>query len=656
MTVSRTIKVKQGSKLQWFVRADGFQEQSGIIDSVMEHTSFPIYLIGESSTTAKLKINPTPSNATIIINEVEGGEKDIVKGTTATYTVSADRYFSITETTDRMYNDLEVPIELYGPLVLLKIQTNKEDAIIKIDGEECSEKWILQGTTANYEISLTDYETISGTTEILNEDTELAFTMRKAPYDLKTTGEWTSSGDSSNFYAPSSNSKYATSWTLTPVRRALLSYAYVQSSYWNSDYNSRIDIYFKDGTTWLSDSQGSATPSKTNGTYPSFRCSYNGSGYTRYRYYYQEGTCNPPKELTKISFSQRHWTTSADVSTYGSVSTLKGYWANTLTINTNIPATITIDNITKTDVSTYEYLVLEDEIDNIREIEYRIEADGYMPQSGTIVVDEDKTLDIVLEELYPVTFTINPTPAEATVIINGEERNTIEIMQLEEVNWEISCEGYDTEIGSMVMYENTIKDISLDVEFTEIEYTTPGTYTLNLKFEDTYEVRVVGAGGGAASVNNPRAHGGCGGYIYGRFILPKALYTINVGKGGASTFKYVSGAYSNSARGVAGGSSNIRSSVNNININANGGGAAYAFRDKYSYTHTGGAGGTTYLGATQVSIITNKTGATGTGDTGYSTPPSAVYKTYGCGGEADYSSSGMKDGTGGYVYIKRIKE
>ena len=122
MTKTGIIKVKQGSKLNWIVRASGFQTQSGTIDGVKEHISFPIYLMGEDTTTSKLKINPTPSNATVVINEVEGDEKDIVKGTTATYTVSADRYFPVTETTDRIYNDLEVPIELYGPLVLLKIQ------------------------------------------------------------------------------------------------------------------------------------------------------------------------------------------------------------------------------------------------------------------------------------------------------------------------------------------------------------------------------------------------------------------------------------------------------------------------------------------------------------------------------------------------------
>ena len=655
MTVSKTIKVKQGSKLEWFVRATNFEEQSGVIDVVTENTNFPVYLIGNTNNTSTLSFNYTPEDATVMINDVVGNNQKIRKGLTANWEISADRYYSQSGTTDRMYSDLEIPVDLVGPHIVLSIKTNKDTYTVKINGIEGNNQWVLKGTQATYSVELYGYETITGTTDVLNEDTTLDFVMRKAPYDLKDTAYWTASGDSSSFSIPSSNSKYATSWTMTPKRRAMLYYGYVTSSYWNSDYNSRINIYFKDGTSWLSDSQGSATSTNTNGTYPSFTSSYNGSGYTRYRYYYQRGTCNPLKEISYLSFSQRHWTQSADVSTYGNVNTLNGYWANTLLINTNVPATITIDGNVHTNVTTADFYTLVDEIDDTREIPYLIEAEGYMPQMGTIVVDEDKTLDIVLEELYPVTFTINPTPAEATVIINGEERNTIEIMQLEEVNWEISHEGYDTEIGSMVMYENTIKDISLDVEFTEIEYTTPGTYSLNLKFEDTYEVRVVGAGGGAASVDNPRAHGGCGGHIFGRFILPKALYTITVGKGGTSTFNYVSGAYSNTARGSGGGSSNIRNNANNININANGGGGAYAFRDKYGYTHTGGTGGGTYLGATQVSITTNKTGATGNGDTGYSTPPSAPYGTYGCGGTAAYSSSGMKDGTGGYVYIKRIK-
>jgi len=394
MTKTGIIKVKQGSKLNWIVRASGFQTQSGTIDEVKEHTSFPIYLIGEDTTTSKLSITTSPSNATVVINKVEGNEKDIVKGTTATYTVSADRYFPITETTDRMYDDLEIPVELYGPLVLLKIQTNKEDAVIKIDDEECSEKWILQGTTANYEISLTNYETISGTTEILDADTELSFTMRKAPYDLKTTGEWTASGDSSGFTIPSSKA-FNDTWTMTPKRHAMLYYAHVMSNYWNSSYYGRIDIHFKTGSSWLSDSQGSATPTKTNGTYPSFTSFYSGDGYRRY---YQSGTCDPLREISYLSFSHYHYSSGAYVNTYAYVIELKGYWANALTINTNVPATITIDNISKTDVSTYEYFVLEDEIDNTREIEYIIEAEGYETQRGTIIVDEDKTLDIVLVE------------------------------------------------------------------------------------------------------------------------------------------------------------------------------------------------------------------------------------------------------------------
>lgn len=655
MTVSKTIKVKQGSKLEWIVRATNFEEQSGVIDVVTENTSLPIYLIGNTNNTATLSFNHTPEDATVMINDVVGNNQKIRKGLTANWEVSADRYYSQSGTTDRMYDNLEIPIDLVGPHIILSIKTNKDVYTVKINGVEGNNQWVLKGTKATYSVELYGYETISGTTDELYEDTTLEFTMRKAPYDLKDVAYWTASGDKSGF-SMGSNNEINKSWTMTLNRRAVLASAEVNSNYWNSSYFGRIDIYFKDGTSWKSDSEGSSTPSNTNSTYPNFICTYKGggSGY-RYRKYRQWGECNPYRELSHIYFNHWHFSSSGDIDTSAYVSSLLGYWANTLLINSNVPATITIDGNVYTNVTTAEFYTLADEIDDTREIAYSIEAEGYMPQSGTLVLNKDVTLDIVLEELYPVTFTINPTPADATVIINGEERNTIEIMQLEEVNWEISYEGYDTEIGSMVMYENTIKDISLDVEFTEIEYTTPGTYSLNLKFEDTYEVRVVGAGGGAASVDNPRAHGGCGGHIFGRFILPKALYTITVGKGGTSTFKYVSGAYSNTARGSGGGSSNIRNSANNININANGGGGAYAFRDKYGYTHTGGTGGGTYLGATQVSITTNKTGATGNGDTGYSTPPSAPYSTYGCGGTAAYSSSGMKDGTGGYVYIKRIK-
>ena len=164
MTVSKTIKVKQGSKLEWIVRATNFEEQSGVIDVVTENTSLPIYLIGNTNNTATLSFNHTPEDATVMINDVVGNNQKIRKGLTATWEVSANRYYSQSGTTDRMYDNLEIPVDLVGPHIILSIKTNKDVYTVKINGVEGINQWVLKGTKATYSVELYGYETISGTT------------------------------------------------------------------------------------------------------------------------------------------------------------------------------------------------------------------------------------------------------------------------------------------------------------------------------------------------------------------------------------------------------------------------------------------------------------------------------------------------------------
>ena len=656
MVSTKTIKVKKGSKLNWIVKSDGFIKQSGYFESINENMTYPVYLIGESNNTSKVTINPTPSDSKVVINEKIGKELNVVKGLTALYTVSADRYDTVTAETDIIYNDLEIPITFVGPYVYLTINCNKPNATVTVNDVVGTEYRILKGSVVNYSITLNGYETITGTTEVLNEDTILDFVMRKAPYDLKDTTYWTASGDSSSFSIPSSNSKYATSWTMTPKRRAMLYYGYVTSSYWNSDYNSRINIYFKDGTSWLSDSQGSATSTNTNGTYPSFTSSYNGSGYTRYRYYYQQGTCNPLKEISYLSFSQRHWTQSADVSTYGNVNTLNGYWANVLNINTNVPATITIDGNVHTNVTTAEFYTLADEIDDTREIAYSIEAEGYMPQYGTLILNEDITLDVVLEELYPVIFTINPTPADATVIINGEERNTIEVMQLEEINWSVSCEGYYSQSGSFIIYEDILLEPKLDIEFDIWESSTPGTYQVELKASGKYQIILVGAGGGAAAYGSKRkSAGGSGGYINGYFNLDKGIYKFTVGKGGTGIYSPDDG-YLTAGSGT---STSISSNICNMSAGAGSGGYIYQYNSGCTITPGSGGSVSSVPSSILVELVASQSGNSGNGTTSGSytvmNGGASLYNGYGKGGDA-YAGTANENGGNGYAMIKSIKD
>ena len=399
----------------------------------------------------------------------------------------------------------------------------------------------------------------------------------------------------------------------------------------------------------------SSTETITNGTYPNFTCLYYNGTYDMTRRYSQWGYCNPYKEISKIAFRHTHYTNNY-VSTDGNVRTLTGYWANVLNINTNVPATITIDGNVHTNVTTAEFYTLADEIDDTREIAYSIEAEGYMPQYGTLILNEDITLDVVLEELYPVTFTINPTPADATVIINGEERNTIEVMQLEEINWSVSCEGYYSQSGSFIIYEDILLEPKLDIEFDVWESSTPGTYQVELKASGKYQIILVGAGGGAAAYGSKRkSAGGSGGYINGYFNLDKGIYTFTVGKGGTGIYSPDDG-YLTAGTGT---STSISSNICNMAAYAGTGGYIYQYNSGCTITPGSGGSVSSVPSSILVELIASQSGNSGNGTTSGSytvmNGGASLYNGYGKGGDA-YAGTKNENGGNGYAMIKSIKE
>ena len=94
------------------------------------------------------------------------------------------------------------------------------------------------------------------------------------------------------------------------------------------------------------------------------------------------------------------------------------------------------------------------------EVTYSIEKDGYITQSGNQVVTDDITLEIELDR-KPVTFTINPTPSDATVTLNDQTDKSITVDYGNTVNWSVSKSGYDTQSGSEVVTSDITKNIVL---------------------------------------------------------------------------------------------------------------------------------------------------------------------------------------------------
>ena len=67
--------------------------------------------------------------------------------------------------------------------------------------------------------------------------------------------------------------------------------------------------------------------------------------------------------------------------------------------------------------------------------------------------------------LTTVTLTINPTPADAVVLINGEAKNTVTVPYGATAHYKVELEGYKPYTGSIEL----LKDTELDIELEKIE-------------------------------------------------------------------------------------------------------------------------------------------------------------------------------------------
>lgn len=136
-------------------------------------------------------------------------------------------------------------------------------------------------------------------------------------------------------------------------------------------------------------------------------------------------------------------------------------------------ATVTINGENRTTIS----------VNKGEEVSWKVEATGYDAKSGTYVVQDDSTMNVSLDRTI-CTFTIIPTPADAIVIINGENRSSINVEYGTMVTYSVAREGYHPQEGSKTITDNSTIPISLTkivyVPFSKTGYITVvsnGSYT-----------------------------------------------------------------------------------------------------------------------------------------------------------------------------------
>lgn len=145
----------------------------------------------------------------------------------------------------------------------------------------------------------------------------------------------------------------------------------------------------------------------------------------------------------------------------------------TITINpTPSDATVYINGTQRT-TATFVYNTL---------IEWSVAKYGYITQTGKFNIDQNTTLNINLPIRY-YNFTIIPTPSDATVIINGVERTSIDLQEGSEITYSVSAPHYETITDTLILETDTTEPVELEPILRLTINATPSDATIVLTAE-----------------------------------------------------------------------------------------------------------------------------------------------------------------------------
>lgn len=160
-----SITADYGTIITWTVSRTGYATQTGSFTLTEDRTD-TIGLIANQYT---LTINPTPNDATVIINGVERRSYTEDYGTAAVWSVSKAGYVTQSNI-DILTSDTTRNITLVEMQYTFSIVPNPADATVMINGVEQSSVNVSDGATLTWSVSKTGYETQTGSYTIDGAD------------------------------------------------------------------------------------------------------------------------------------------------------------------------------------------------------------------------------------------------------------------------------------------------------------------------------------------------------------------------------------------------------------------------------------------------------------------------------------------------------
>lgn len=379
-------------------------------------------------------ITPTPENAVVMINGVQRKIITAPEGTAIKWTVSLDGYIS-QDGELTLSEDKDISVALEAMKYTFTIETTPSDATVTINGENRNTFTADYNTVINWSVSAVGYEDKQGSLT-LTEDTNLPVSLKRQIMSLTITPEPTNAVVMIN-----------------GVQRKTINVEYGTSVEWSVSSEGYTS---QSGTLVLTENK--TMPVLLERVKVTFAINPNPSNAVV--------TINGQigKSVVLEYGSQVNWSVEAE-----------GYTAKSGNLTLNKDTTLNVDlelvshTFTIKPTPANAIVTINGQVGNSfvfeygTQVEWSISCEGYIAQSGDLVLREDTIISVELE-LVKVALTINPTPSNATVKINGTEQKTITVDYGTAVSWTVSAEGYAEQNGTLVLKEDTTLPVKLSLK------------------------------------------------------------------------------------------------------------------------------------------------------------------------------------------------
>lgn len=443
-----TLTADYGTKITWSVTKTGYVSKNGTYTLTADKEE-TVSLAKQQIT---ITVAATPEDATVKLNGVAQKSVTVDYGTEVSYEVSKTGYVTKTDKISAVKTQT-VTVELVKQKVTLTIAPTPEDATVKIDGKEQKSVTVDYGTEVTYEVSKTGYDTKTAKV-VVNETKSLPITLSKTQVTLTITPTPADATVKINDV----EQKTITVDYGTKVTYAVSATGYVSKTgeeTLTANKTLSVSLVKQQVTVTIAPAPADAAVKIDGEAKSEVTVDYG----TKVSY-----------EVSKTGYDTKTATVTATKTETITVTLTKT--KVTLTVAaTPADATVKLNGTAQKAIT----------VDYGTEVSYEVSKTGYVTKSGKETVIASKTLTVTLE-VQKVTFAITPTPADATVMINNVAQKSVSVDYGTEVAWEVSKTGYTTRNGTETVNKDTTRAIELTIkQFTFTITPTPedATVTIN---------------------------------------------------------------------------------------------------------------------------------------------------------------------------------